>query len=216
MQEPSPIIKSAVFITSDEILHIDPIKFLRNSPFVLQPSERSVRTYSKMSDTDPAWESSFDILTRQLQAIAITESGRHVILQQAGKSCVAASVAMLILDHGRIPDYESIKTAHLAEREDAIAWIKRAGLTPKMTGLQSQENKKEVLVECLAKHGSGVLAIHHPVIKGHVIVLDEISLKDNTAIVRDSFHGWSLTIKLDALLLWIDPFAYFLQITEQL
>lgn len=203
-----------VFIADDEILKMHSMQFLSKSPFVNPPTNRQEKFYSKATDEFP-WEQTFNSLNKRLLAIAVTETGKYVILQQAVKSCVPTCVGMLVLDHGKKPDYDAIKLTNLANKEAAMEWIRNAGLTPQLTELSNtQDNITDVLVECLAKNGSGILSINHPNIGGHVIVLDEISKSENTATIRDSFHGWALTIKLDSLLSWIYKFSYFIQISS--
>jgi hypothetical protein len=92
------------------------------------------------------------------------------------------------------------------------AWLLRQIFGRKSERLVDTNHLTEILLESIQNHGSGVLSIDHPEIRGHVIVLDQISKEENTAIIRDSFHGWALTIKLDSLLSWIHKGSYFLQI----
>lgn len=200
------------FITETEIIKVHPIRFLSQSPFA-NTSDKNLKFYSKIKDDNPMWESLFHSYNKQLLAIAVTENGKHVILQQSVRSCVPTCVGMLALDHRKTPNYEKMIFTDLANLEEGMQWIKEAGLVPHVTSIHSyQEDKAEVLAKCLKEYGPGILSIKHPVIGGHVIVLDEISKADNTATIRDSFHGWVLTIKLDLLLQWTDN--YFLQVSD--
>ncbi len=160
--------KKAVFITEAEILKIHPMRFLRRSPFVMKIDPMSERYFEELDDNDPIWKSIFDSTSIRLHAIGLTESGKHVILQQAVKSCVPSCVAMLVLDHGKMPDYKTIKFTNLANQEEAIAWVRAAGLNPQMTIIKDLENAANILNESIQKYGSGVLSINHPKISGHV------------------------------------------------
>ncbi|MEI6242522.1 MAG: hypothetical protein WCP39_03850 [Chlamydiota bacterium] len=197
------LIRNAVFITAKEIIKVHPMRFLSHSPYgTLSPfAERLTRA---QNENDPIWEERIlpDLINIQLQAIAFTESNRHVILQQAAKSCVPTCVGMLVLDHKKTPNYDAIELTNLANDEQAVEWVRETGLTPKFTEIPNVSNKTEFLVRCLKENGSGALGIDHPKIGGHDIVLDEISIENNTAVIRDPFHGWALTIKLNALLSW--------------
>ena len=51
----------------------------------------------------------------------------------------------------------------------------------------------------ITSYGSGILSVGGE-IGGHVVVLDSFSMATNTAIIRDPFHGWSITISADSLL----------------
>jgi hypothetical protein len=123
---------------------------------------------------------------------------------------VPTCVAMLVLDHGRVPNFKAIKETNLANDSKAMNWIEEAGLKPKLTELIDKEKRGDVLSRCLVEHGPGILSVNHPEIGGHVIVLDAISKGENTAKIRDPFHGRSVTLKLDVLLSWVSD--YFLQI----
>jgi hypothetical protein len=185
------------------------MRFLRHSPFVRISNSIGLET---IEDDHELWAGAFDSLNKKLHAIGITDNGKHVILQQTAKSCVPSCVAMLVLDHGKTPNYEAIKSTYLATKDAAIQWVKEAGLNPEVTTITGTPKHRvaQTLKEAIQKHGSGVLTISHPKIGFHDIVLDEISIETNSAIIRDPFHGWCLTIKLDSLLSW-HP-AYFLQI----
>ena len=206
----------AIFIPENKIKFKHPMRFLRLSPFVSSITEEDKEFYLSVSDTDAMWHPMLANFENQtLHAIGLTQNGRHVILQQGVKSCVPTCVGMLVLDHGGIPNYQAMINVNLANVDDAIAWVRNAGLTPLVTILANRESAEEPLLKAISENGSGVLAIDDQVIGGHVIVLDEVCLQSRSAIIRDSFHGWSLTIDLETLLSWIGHRAYFLQIRSE-
>ena len=202
--------KRTAFITDDEIIKVHPLQFLRNSPFMSESFKEYIDQYSK-NELKSLFD---DLINKELHAIAITENGKHVILQQAVKSCVPTCIGMLALDHGKPVNYEAIKIINLANQDDAIRWTKEAGLTPKITMLFTEINHEAILTQCLKENGPGMLAIDHPILGGHAIIVDSMSRDTNTANIRDPFHGWALTIRLDDLLSWKPH--YFLQIEEPL
>lgn len=205
--------EAAIFVTDEEILEIHPMQFLRNSPFVKPMNTQNESAYKTIEAENPIWDKMhYDLINKELHAIARTENGKHVILQQAAKSCVPTCVAMIVLDHGKTPDYEAISKTNLPKKEQASVWVKKAGLTPVLTELEDPQNTTKVLIQCLQENGPGILQISQSKLSGHTIVLDAISETANTAIIRDPFHGWSLTIRLDALLSWIGNREYFLQV----
>lgn len=57
----------------------------------------------------------------------------------------------------------------------------------------------------MIEKGPGMLSIYHPKINEHVVILDEISIIKNEAIIRDPFHGWMVTIDLSVLKTWLRP-----------
>ena len=192
------------FITDEQIVSVHPMRFLRHSPFI----ERELAMdefYLAVLDKKPSlWGEVFIATAKSIDAVAVTEQGRHVILQQAVKSCGPSCAAMLILDHGKKPDYDTIKHVSLSNTDQVAKWIEDAGLQSKKTDLSAEkEDKVGALIKCLNKDGPGVLSIYHDEIHGHFIVLDAISIDDHTAMIRDPFHGWALTMKLNALIPWI-------------
>lgn len=139
-------------------------------------------------------------------AIGITRSGKHVILQQTVKSCVPTCVGMLALDHGKIPNYDLIAETSLANDEKQVAWLKELGFTIypiKLTG-KELDNWPKILFDRLAEHGPGILDVYHPAIGEHVVILDEISKDLRRATIRDSFHGRMVTISIDLLQKWMN------------
>ena len=40
-------------------------------------------------------------------------------------------------------------------------------------------------------------------------------IPDNTAVIRDSYHGWMVTVKLDALISWLTGDEYFIQVNTK-
>lgn len=209
--------KKAVFIKDNEILQIHPMRYRRHSPFfkpltpeilnILEDDAVPAPTiYGK--DRKGFLQNILDDLQKKLYAIAITDDDRHVILQQAIKSCVASCVGMLLLDRRCAPRWKFIQESLLADSDDAIGWISQSGLTPIITWLNG--DFVSTLSKLISEHGSGILSLSHPVIGGHVIILDQIT--SEIAIIRDSFHGWSVTLPSNKLLEWICSTEYFIQI----
>jgi hypothetical protein len=200
--------KEAVFITDQEIVAKHAMKFLSDSPFIKEDSPKTKKFIDNLQNED-AWKSILTSTEKQDKAIAITESGKHVILQQTVKSCVPTCMAMLILDHGKTPDYEAISSTYLAKIEQAIEWGKKAGLKCQKTVIPT-ENSIELLSKRLAENGPGMLEVDHPTLRGHAIILDAI--EDGHAVIRDPFHGWMVTIGVETLKTWLRPGENFLQI----
>ncbi len=203
--------KKAIFITSEEIIQVHPMSFLTNSPFIKVKIEQNKNIYSQNSKFVILQDSLLSSQEKKEHAIAITKNCKHVILQQAVKSCVPTCVAMLLLDRGKIPNYDALKSSCLANTEQVTKWINDAQLVSRLS-LVPLKNFIDFLSNCLAENGPGMLEIYHPVIAGHAVILDKISTERNEAVIRDSFHGWMVTIKLDALKSWLRPGSDFLQI----
>ncbi len=204
-------VKADIFVTDEEIIKKHPMRFLPNSPFIVEDTQRVKETLPLITEVSD-WMEMVDKARKEAQAITKTkEEGKHVILQLAVKSCVPTCMGMLILDQGKTPNYQAIKDTHLANTDQAIEWAKEAGLKCKVTKTPKEDIIKS-LSKLLDENGPGMLEIVHPVLKGHVVILDYISEERGTATIRDSFHGWMITLKLDAFKKWIQPNKDFLQI----
>ncbi len=216
--------KSTVFIRNEDILNVHPMRFLHHSPFVKLPTVHEIEIF-KHFDQVPfqrglqgemtnVWTEVLGSLQKKLDAIAVTEQGKHVILQQSVHSSISTCLAMLILDQGRTPNYQTMEGSHIDDHIWVMDWIKEAGFNPKLTPLFNGRNQLEILVQRLEQrqNGPGLLSICHPDIGGHAVVVDAISTRANTATIRDPLHGWMLTMKLNTLIPWMDhASASFLQ-----
>ena len=194
--------QSAVFIENHQLLSAEPIRFLP-SPFVFADSDYAF--INRITN-----ESMLQELTEQEKkarhALGITANGKHVILQQAIKSCVPTCIAMLALDHGKKPNYELIQTVSLATPEEQERWLKEVGFKvhPMKIGQDNLKNWPEILFKCLAERGPGILGVCHPDIGNHAVVLDAISPDFRTAMIRDPFHGRMVTIPIMLLQIWCE------------
>lgn len=168
------------FVKEEDILAIHPIKYLSN------PFDKTCKNVDSIEE-------------QVEQALGITKSGEHVLLQQATRSCVPTCIAMLILDRGGHPNFEAVERIDLANNEQALDWIGEAGYKSKMTKL-NKDNVAKQLADLIKQNGPGELGINDSKIGAHAIVLDAISLEDKTAQIRDPYHGWKITIKVDTLL----------------
>ncbi len=129
-----------------------------------------------------------------------TTDGRIVMQQQGQRGCVATATTMLAMDNGGRPDTGWVKACNLSNLEEASRSLERSGLSPIYTNRHG--NKQEIgrqLETLIAQNGSGVLSIGGE-IGGHVVAIDSFSMQDNTAIIRDPFHGWSITVPADSIL----------------
>jgi hypothetical protein len=163
------------------------------------------------------WEVDLDLFPAIIHfpsdAHGITADGKHVLMQQASRSCVPTAAAMLILDHKKEPDLKAVRITNLANSEDAEAWIKKAGLSSILSKVP-KENVSQFLALKLKENGPGVLSISHPLLFNHVVVLDDISFEKNEVTVRDPFCGAMVTVQLNIFMQWVSSLDYFLQVKE--
>lgn len=180
-----------VFVQDKNIIKKHNMKFLPGSHFI---SQVKVRDYQQSQIQEESyWAASFKNLEKNYKAIAVTDSGKHVILQQNCQSCGHACMGMLLLDRNKTPDFSAIKYKTWTNDEAFEALAQKQGLKATLTKVV----KIEVLKEKLKAQGPGILGINAPAINGHYIILDEIS--GETATIRDPFHGWMITISLETL-----------------
>lgn len=135
------------------------------------------------------------------QIVAITRDGKHVVWQQAIRSCVPTAISMLALDRGKTFLSEEISYP-VTNNEVMLRQIRKAGFEPKrhpLTGFSMQ--KLHTLAAVLARTGPGLLHLKHPDLESHMVVLDEIS--GDYLTVRDPYHGMMLSIKIYPFINWI-------------
>ena len=83
---------------------------------------------------------------------------------------------MLALDHKKTPDFYAVshKDKWGLDEQQTLEAMEKSALKPTSTPIaQKHPNKAELLAKCLKENGSGILSLNHPIIKGHVVVLDE-------------------------------------------
>ncbi len=209
--------ENAVFILPEEIIDVDRMRFV-SSPFkerngltkaeeeqLFKKAPRMIKQFKQLKELGQLEE------RKRQQLLAKTEDGRHIVLQPAVASCVIASASMLALDKGIDPkkiDWDEVSTTHFSTGDRAIRFLEKAGLACSNTKLDfsNMDQAIRTLQERIKEHGSGIIEVGNRKtaegqeigIDGHAIVLDEISLEDQYALIRDPFHGWSIKISLDA------------------
>ena len=137
-----------------------------------------------------------DGVQRKLQ-VYYTEYGKPIIQQQATRGCSAAMTAMLIVEHGKIPDIQKLSRRNLGDIELMISDIRAAKLYPRQLQLPNDDALLH-LKEALGQNGPAILTIDDPLAAGHVIIVDEISADLQQVRLRDSYHGWQITVEAQA------------------
>lgn len=130
----------------------------------------------------------------------ITSDGRHVMQQQGQRSSGAAAVAMLVMDYGGKPNTYCVKNYNLSTADEQVWRLEQAGLVPIVARAGGGRTKLgQQLEDLIKKNGPGILSVDGE-LGGHVVVIDRFSMTDNEAIIRDPFHGWSITVSADSIL----------------
>ncbi|AOB32126.1 hypothetical protein AKI39_17500 [Bordetella sp. H567] len=137
-----------------------------------------------------AWRGEVDDI-----AIGRTHDGRNVVQQQSTRGCTAASTAMLILDQGFDFDPDQLRYRNMAIDERLHGDIRRAGLQV----LQTQVDSMQALAAQVKAAGPAEIGVFDLEIGSHSIILDAVDLDGGKAQVRDPYHGWAITIALNAL-----------------
>ncbi len=189
----------AIFIQHDEILHVE-----------APPVDHDQQVFAvQQFGTGPS--------TNAIP-YGITRDGRHVMQQQGYRGCAAACSAMLVMDHGKGTNglWVWVRNCNFSDTDQANEAIQQTGLTTVWTSyyIEGNDHDRGILLErLLAINGSGILGVGGE-IGHHVVLLDFLSMTENWAVIRDPFHGWSLTITAEALLKRYG--GDFLQITRPL
>ena len=137
------------------------------------------------------------------KVIAITREGKHIVWQQAIRSCTPSAISMIALDRGKKCLYKEISYP-VTHNERELEFIKEAGFEPEVHLLVgSGFQKVQILEKLLDKTGIGILHVTHPEVGSHSIVLDAISWKNQRATLRDPLHGRMITVKLEPFIDWI-------------
>lgn len=145
----------------------------------------------------------------------VTSDGHTVIQQQATRGCTAGSAEMLIADRGGAINVANLRYTNLGNSETVASRIRRAGFVPVVTEIRGA-SRRDALVQLqnlLNRHGPAEINIGGE-IGGHSIVVDAIDLDANTAIIRDPWHGWRLTVRLSALESRMGPSTTAVQISN--
>jgi len=136
------------------------------------------------------------------QSVAVTQDKRHVVQQQAQRSCGAAVAAMVILAHGKTPDWQSLYMTNLSSDKDILQWIKKAGLEPLSTIILCND-KAPILQSLIDEAGPLMVTIAHPEMGGHKIILDRVFQDSDEAAIREPYHGLALRVRLSTILSWM-------------
>ncbi len=133
--------------------------------------------------------------------LAITREGKHLLLQQAARSCVPTAIAMLALDAGKNIDFSEVFVDRGRTDDEKIDLIKAAGLTPLVVDHcgESEEERMKFLQSRIEEYGPALLVVVDRLVGGHTIILDKVSIEEGRATIRDPLHGWMIDVELSSL-----------------
>ena len=127
--------------------------------------------------------------------IYYTKNGKAIIQQQATRGCTAAAAAMLIMDHGKTPNFDELSRRNLGNDDDQIRDLKEAGLSP----ITPEAKDLSELRDLIELNGSCIATVVGK-LGGHVIVVDFVSEDLSKIRLRDPCHGWEITVGSEAFL----------------
>lgn len=137
------------------------------------------------------------------KVVALTKDGKHIVWQQAIRSCVPTAISMIALDRGKVFLAKEI-TYPVTSTQTMFRYIRKAGFEPVVHVLRGAAiDKVRALEALIAQTGSGLLHLIHPDLKSHMVVLDEISLEKRRVTLREPYHGYMITISLLPFMNWI-------------
>lgn len=148
------------------------------------------------------------------KVVAVTKSGKHVVWQQAVRSCVPAAISMIALDRQKKFLAKEL-TYPVTTKEREIEYIQKAGFQPVIHALKGTSiDKVQALQKLLLETGSGLLHLNLPGYNSHICVLDEISWETSRVTVRDSIKGEMITVRLFPFAEWIGE--EFIELREKI
>jgi hypothetical protein len=145
------------------------------------------------------------------KVVAQALSGKHIVRQQAIRSCVPTAISMIALDRGKVFLADEITYA-VTNNKVMLDYIRKAGFGPVIHALKGNVVEKIQALEKLTARGPGLLHVQHPDLASHTIVLDEISLEKRRVTLREPYHGCMITINLFPFTDWIGE--EFIELTD--
>lgn len=135
----------------------------------------------------------------------MTPDGKTVMQQVGWWGWGAACYAMLAMDHGREPNVDFIITNNTSRMSSLRGRLSRLDLkaTPARVIKSDSRETAQGIELVIQAFGPGILKVSGET-SGYTIILDAISLKENTATIRDPFHGWSIDTTAEAVLSRVD------------
>ncbi len=121
---------------------------------------------------------------------------RSIILQQSKFGCTYATSAMILTDHKKEFNINTLRHRGPTDENGHIKDFTSVGLHPIINKVKNLE-ELEIL---LNKNGSCIVTIgdNKNTRGGHVIIVDAVI--NNGVRLRDPYHGWEITVKNDAFM----------------
>lgn len=129
-----------------------------------------------------------------------TEHGKAIVWQKDINLSKLACVSMLCQDHAKTV-FNSPTPRSFVEDYKIPEELHKAGLTARVSDFTvSSLNSKEYFLRLknkLLEHGSAIVPLQSKAIGDHYMIVDEVVLEQSSMRIRDPYHGWEITVKID-------------------
>lgn len=197
---PNPALEFAELFAWNEILKVEALTFVKQSPFSHEYSKSEVGVIKNIfkENIEERKNSLVRRIENRLFSLAQTSDGRHVIFHP---ELDAACAAMLIMDQGKNTGFQR-ELSKIEEPQELEEYIKNYGLVPVCTVIPANDKMQRIiyLQKLLDKDGPGILFIQGNYFS---FIIDKIVTSEaggGSVEIRDPHHGWAITITLKALL----------------
>lgn len=141
------------------------------------------------------------ILSQASVANNQTRNGKHLLQQQAQRSCAPSAVSMLSKDLGGKCLTEEMRLINLTAVDKIASLIEKAGFQAIEYDLSGDPEPRFELLLKLFDSVPGILVLQNTNIGGHCVVLDQI--QENEVTFRDPFHGRMITVAKKDFIPWV-------------
>lgn len=126
-------------------------------------------------------------------ALNYTKYGKAIIQQQAVRGCTAAVTAMLLVDHKKDVNAESLRKRNLGDTDTMLQDLQMGGINGYVAWVSSIQDLRQSLIQ----NGSAIVHLGGE-IGNHVAVVDEVSEDLSSVRIREPYHGWEITVTAEA------------------
>ncbi len=166
-----------------------------------------------------------EVLKQGKEELTVEYSDGKAIIQQVDtnfSSAINAAAAMLILDRGGKIDISAVKATRQIDYPSAFKEakedIEKAGLKAIHSTISPNQDPDHLqkLAELISKNGSAIMNVLMGEIHGEPrgLIVDNLSFDSKTVRLRDPYHGWDITVSLDAFKKMIPQWSTSLDIIQ--
>lgn len=129
------------------------------------------------------------------------ENGKFVVLQPGKENCAAGVTLMILQDNDVNEDRPDIFYRSTGTLDNIRYELKLYDVNHELLNIEKNQVKSiNIYQDLLNRFDSLILMIEDPNYAQHFIVLDSIDMGKQTARIRDPYHGWDISVKMEALI----------------